>query len=361
MAKKKSQQYVKEINDECKKKYGNIIKTGRDVLNNRRDHKMMSVSPSMDYGLNGGVKEGTVMIMSGADKSGKTTMALHIAAKHQNDPDFVKPDGTKGRKVFYFNSEERLDEKHLEGIRGLNPDDMVVLEKDKGKPCPPAEVLLNAALSVMRDPDNEGSIIIIDSTSNMQSEKQASRGVSSSFSDMPKILADFCRKFSPIIPEQKILMIIITHLIANPQPYGPSKVPDCGNKIRHAADTILRIKSISRWFEKKDTGPQIGQEVHWVADCSTHGTPGTKIDSWLRYGIGIDEAKEAIEIGTQFGIIERSGAWFYPYGLDSEVKFQGAQKFQSWLEENPDYVKEVIDNIRLALSEPEDEDSEEEE
>lgn len=369
MAKKKAKkeekkpipQYVQEIDKKNKQKYGNIIKNGLDVLKRRRNQKMVSVSPSMDYGLRKGIKEGTTVLVSGDDKSGKTILALHIASVAQNDKDFIQPNGDIGRRVFYFNTEARLDEKHLEGVDGLDPESIVIIEKDIDAPPVPAENIFDAVLSVAMDPENRGSVIIVDSVSNLQSKKSLGEGVKSGMSTMPKILADFSRKVSPIVPDQDIVLILITHLISNPAPFGPSKLPDCGRKIRYIADTILRVEYIKPWMDSDaEDAKQIGQQVFWRVDCASHGTPGTKIEGWIRYGIGIDEKKEALELCNEFNLIERGGAWYYPYGKDSEIKFQGQSKFLEWVDETPEFLETMKERI-LEVINLESEDEEEEE
>ena len=52
--KKKGREYL----DAHIKKYGNIIKTGTEVLKEKSDYKAISISPAIDIALGGGVREG---------------------------------------------------------------------------------------------------------------------------------------------------------------------------------------------------------------------------------------------------------------------------------------------------------------
>ena len=54
------------------KKYGDYVTTGEKVLETKRSYKTISISPAIDLGLGGGIKEGSWMILSGPPKAGKT-------------------------------------------------------------------------------------------------------------------------------------------------------------------------------------------------------------------------------------------------------------------------------------------------
>ena len=72
----------------------------------------------------------------------------------------------------------------------------------------------------------------------------------------------------------------------------------------------------------------------------------------LRYGIGLDKTQELLHKGLEFGLINRSGAWynFEVEGLgDTEVKFQGQDKIYSFLLENKDVSAALESKIKEAL------------
>jgi len=351
MAKKKSKSiplpaYLKVLDDKYKKEYGKIIYSGLDVLETRRNHKLLSITPSLDMALGGGIKEGTVTIISGDEGCGKTTLALHMAAKHQNDETFIQSDGTTGRPVFYFNSEARLDEKHFSGIKGLIPDKLKVIQKDPEGKIIPAEVFLDSSISIMGDPANKGAMVILDSSSTLIPQGELDEDIKATRNSLPRLLALWCKKFCQIIPDNNITLIIITHLITDTSPNGRGrKIPDCGKKIRYAADTILKADYITRW-KKSDSDPDhIGQQIHWSIDKSSMASTIKKTDSWLRYGIGMDETKEAIDIAADFGIIDISGSWYKPFGEEGE-KIQGLSNFLDWIDENPDYIENIKSQIK---------------
>jgi recombination protein RecA len=341
--------YLGTLEKKYKKEYGKIVYSGLDVLETRRNHKLLSITPSLDMALGGGIKEGTVIILSGDEGSGKTTLALHMAAKHQSDPDFTQPNGTKGRPVFYFNSEARLDEKHFSGIKGLDPEKLVVIQKDPLGKIIPAEVFLDSSISIMGDPANKGAMLILDSSSVLIPQSELDEDIRATRNTLPRLLALWCKKFCQIIPDNDITLIVITHLITDTSPQGRGrKIPDCGKKIRFAADTILKADYITRW-KKSDSDPDhIGQQIHWSIDKSSMASSIKKVDSWLRYGIGMDENKEALDIALDLGLIDCSGSWYSPFGEEGD-KIQGMSNFLDWVDENPEYMLGVKEKIKELI------------
>ena len=73
------------------KKYGDIIKKGNTVLQEKGEYGVISISPALDVGLGGGIREGCWLMLTGDPKSGKTTTAMQIAANCI----------AEGRKVIY--------------------------------------------------------------------------------------------------------------------------------------------------------------------------------------------------------------------------------------------------------------------
>jgi recombination protein RecA len=327
---------TKDYRKKIVEKYGNVITKGSEVLEQKRDFKTLSVSPSIDFALGGGIKEGSWVILSGDPKSGKTTTALQIAANAQNE----------GRKVIYLDAEARLKQMNLEGVEGLDTDRMEVVSSES-EPLS-AEVFLDIIHKLIADKDNYGCVCIIDSTSSLIPEKELDGDMSPGRAGLPKLLSIFTKKMAQIIPNQRAILIIITHLIANTSGYGVAKMPDCGNKIQFQSDTRLQVKRTSPWEE---SDKQVGQAVDWRVMWSSMGSPGAECQSWIRYGKGIDKLQELIIMGIEFGLISKAGSWFTCDFMADEVddakkvKFQGQAKLHKYLDDNPEAVKKLKSQI----------------
>ena len=91
------------------KEYGEVIHDASYITDNEAD--IISVGPKLDIALGGGVPEGSLFIMTGPEKVGKTVTALTFCSNAQK----------KKRKVYYGNIEGRLKSRDLHGITGLRP------------------------------------------------------------------------------------------------------------------------------------------------------------------------------------------------------------------------------------------------
>jgi RecA/RadA recombinase len=338
--------------------------------------QVISVSPASDLGLGGGIPEGSWVGLSGPPKCGKTTLSLHIAAKGQREEFGSRP-------TFLFDVEHRIKELHLLGIKGLklakDGDDssgLRVIRSIRGNIIG-AEEFLTAATNIIKS--NPGAIVIIDSTSALCSAKELSSDISGQMRSLgPKILAAFCRQMGPVVPVNNCIVISIQHLIANTSGFGASQYEDSGRKVQYQGDVKMRCKSSQAW---KDGEVQIGQKTEWTVSWSALGPPGATITNWLRYGVGIDETTELIDLGLDTGLISSAGAW-YNFDYLQEVaekemakgditvisedshpvlqlmgdkppekafKKQGREKVYNFLVDNPFIEKMLLEQVRAML------------
>lgn len=301
--------------DKTIKEYGAILKRGSEVLRDKEDLKVISISPSLDVGLGGGVLEGSWVTLTGDPKSGKTTTAMQIAKNCQEE----------GRVIIYLDVEGRLKKMNFE-LAGLDPERMIVISP-QDKPVS-AEQFLEIAYKMMSDPEYHGAVLIIDSISSLIPQKEIDADFGSYRAGLPKILSVFTKKIGQLLPSQKGLVIAITHFIANTSGYGKAKMADGGNKIQYQVDTRMEItggggnSAVTPWTDSN--GTQIGQIVNWKVLCSSMGPPGGFIQSYIRYGAGIDKMKEIISIGLDLGFISKRGSWYTLNCMVSEGDFMAS-------------------------------------
>jgi len=263
-------------------------------------------------GLGGGVTEGSWITLTGDPKSGKTTTALQIAKNCQDD----------GRVIIYLDAEGRLKKMNFE-LAGLDPEKMIIISPED-KPVS-AEQFLDIAYKMLSDPEYHGAVLIIDSISSLIPQKEIDADFGSYRAGLPKILSVFTKKVGQLLPSQRGLVIAITHFIANTSGYGQAKMADGGNKIQYQVDTRMEIRggggksAVTAWTDSN--GTQIGQIVNWKVLCSSMGPPGGFIESYIRYGHGIDKVKEIMSLGLDLGFVSKRGAWYtLDFMLSTETK-----------------------------------------
>lgn len=343
-------------------KYGDVVSTGTEVLENINSLEVIGVSPALDIALGGGLREGSVVVMTGDPKSGKTTTALHFAAKCQ----------AKGKRVIYLNTEGRLSKQNFDGIKGLDPEGILIVQSTDDKILSAEDFLNIVEFYINNDP---GCLIITDSLSNMVPQVELDGEVRTGVRNaLPRLLSMFFKRISGTLMKNKTILVCITHNIANTggSPYAPAKMADCGNMLQYQAGTNMVITHRGRWQVPKDTGPHVGQIANWnVKTSCAGGTPNSTAESWIRYGIGLDETQEVVQIACEFRLIKTAGSWYTiqcavdnkedpviqnllkannisdkEEDIEKFFKFQGSNKTLDFLNENPDVSQFIYDKIK---------------
>lgn len=302
-----------DLKKDLEKKYGlNIITSGQHLVDNPKD--VISISPAFDIGLGGGLPKGTLGLLAALFSYGKTTTALSIAANAQK----------AGMTIYYDDIEARLKPRDLKGIRGLDSSAINVIQSQPGKILSAEERLqieeqiLNTEQNVLMIQDSSSQLCSSEELSCDMGEKKRAPGA--------VLLSQFTKKIANVLPVNNNILLCIVHMIANTGgSYGSGLTESGGNKIKYAANLHVRAKTIE--YLKVGTNDPYGQQVVWEVQKSPIGPPKCKIESFIRYGVGIDAVLELINLGIQLGIVQQGGAW---YTLEDQ-KVQGQEKLYSLL------------------------------
>lgn len=331
------------LKEDVVKNFGDDIILSGNALMDKKS-VTIPVSPSLDIVLNGGIPEGSFVVLTGQPKCGKTTTSLDFAATAQR-PEYQ---GTlkNPREVYYLNIEGRLKKRDLEGIPGLDLDRFHIISSQQGKILHAEEYLQIAEKIINEIP---GSIVIIDSYSALCTEAEITSEMDKmQRADGAKLLAKFCRKVANVIPVNKNIVIGITHLMGNPTGYGAEFKEKSGQAIAYQTDIKLRAKTFKPWTLSADS-TQIGQEIDWQVICSALGPPGGNITSYIRYGQGIDKYMEAITLASDMGIIHKGGAWYTLTSEADKPKFQGTEKLRHYLVEHEKVYTSLVQSIKQTM------------
>lgn len=368
MAKKKAKAKFDDdlVSNQIIGKYGDIVESGSKVLKDLQNYKAIGISPALDLALGGGLREGSVVVMTGDPKTGKTTTSLYFAAKAQ----------AAGKKVIYFNTEGRLTKENFIGIKGLDADKIKIVQATEAKPVVSAEEFLNSLeLYVKNQPD---FVAIVDSVSNMVPQDELDGEVRTGVrAQLPRLLSMFFKRISNDVARTKAILIFITHNIANTggSRWSPAKMADCGNMLQYQAGTNMVITHRGKWEETDENGHDVGQVANWlVKTTAAGGKPNSAAVSYIRYGTGIDEVRELCEIANELTFIKQTGAWYtISCAVNSDdkrilsllkkndvdpndkeatekfFKFQGMARLSTFIESNQEIQDFLYDEIKSVL------------
>jgi recombination protein RecA len=148
---------------------------------------------------------------------------------------------------------------------------------------------------------------------------------------------------SNVVNIKENIVIAISQVMANTSGYGATKIEKGGYGIKYKADVKLMVKSAK---DIEIDGRVVGKEVEWEVDATPFNQPpAAKYTSIVRYGVGIDEIQEVINIAIDAGIVEKGGAW---YSYDGN-KYQGMEKLRLAISESKELQNKLNEAIKECL------------
>lgn len=341
MGRKKKTEEVTEIcapsglaSKEVRKKFGDdVLIDGRFLLDHPKE--IIPLSPAFDPHLGGGFQVGSFVVLAGQPRCGKTSTAMHFAIQWQKT----------GRKVVYINAESRLEQRNVNLLPF--PEELIIVQHHKGHILT-AQDFLSIALTYLRL--EQEHLIIIDSLSVLSEERELQGGMGTETrGGSARLMAQFCRQATPIIPVNNHVVIGVAQLYANTSGQGRKYIVSMGRKVDYALYTLLYATHSKNWTVSGDEEDKnlIGQMNFWRVERSPIAPPGGELTSYLRYGHGIDETQEYLQYAADLSLIEKNGSWYYyPSKEDAQVYAQGAENFRTSLLENTEAFESLKKRIR---------------
>ena len=301
----------------------------RDVLN---------TPLSLDIALSGGIPDGTICLITGKPKSGKTTLCLELLRNAQ----------LLNRPTFYINIEKRCTPSLLATIRGLDPTKLHIVPHKIDKPLT-AEDYLNIIESIAKT--QKKAVVVIDSIAALSTmtEQEEQIGSNKDMAGPAKLLSAFFRRAQQIVDANDVILIFISQLMTNREPRGPKFVEKGGVAIQYACSVWLKVTWVQQWDRNPETNAPDGHDMHITVQSSALGRPLLPCTLPLRYGVGIDGVRDIVTTAENLGLIEKAGAWYsIPMfsGDGDPPKFQGLARLSNFLTDNPEKLEQLETEVR---------------
>jgi len=315
-----------------------IIATAADALAPTKKD-ILHTPLSLDIALSGGIPDGTICLITGKAKSGKTTLCL----------DLIRSAQMVGRPTFYINIERRCTPSLLATIKGLDTTKLKVIPHQMDKPLT-AEDYLNIIEHIVKT--QKKAVIVVDSIAALSTmtEQEDQIGSNKDMAGPAKLLSAFFRRAQQIIDTQNVILIFISQLMSNREPRGPKYIEKGGVAIQYACSIWLKINWIQQWERNLETNAPDGHDIHITIQSSAMGRPFLPCILPLRYGVGIDIIRDIITTAENLGLIEKAGAWYsipmFEHPDDGVEKFQGLTRLYNALKANPDNLNKLENRIR---------------
>ncbi|MBP8742810.1 MAG: recombinase RecA, partial [Acidaminococcaceae bacterium] len=286
---------------------------------------------SLDIALGvGGIPRGRVTEIYGPESSGKTTVALHMIAEAQK----------LGGYAAFIDAEHALDPIYARKL-GVDVDNLLISQPDNG------EQALEIADALVRS--GAIDIIVIDSVAALVPRAEIEGEMGDSHVGLQaRLMSQALRKLTGIIAKSKTATIFINQIREKVGVmFGNPETTTGGRALKFYSTIRLDVRRIETL---KNGNEMIGSRTRVKVVKNKIAPPFRQAEFDIMYGEGISLEGCLVDLGVEYGIINKSGAW-YSYG--DERLGQGKENVKELLKNNSKMTKELDEKIRaVAVSKP---------
>ena len=302
---------------------GSIMRLG-DEAGNTEIEVIPSGCLTLDLALGiGGFPRGRIIEIYGPESSGKTTVALHAIAEAQKN----------GGVAAFIDAEHALDPVYAKKL-GVSLDDLYVSQPDTG------EQALDIADALVRS--SAVDIIVVDSVAALTPKAEIEGDMGDSHVGLQaRLMSQALRKLTAIVNKSKTCVIFINQLREKVGVmFGNPETTPGGKALKFYASMRLDIRKVDTL---KDAEGAMGNRTRAKVVKNKLAPPFRQAEFDIVFGEGISQEGCIMDMGVQYDIIGKSGA-FYSYNGNKIA--QGKEKLRAYLKENPEIKAEIEQKIR---------------
>ncbi len=303
---------------------------GRGSIMKMSDQRVLDIpviptgSLSLDIALGtGGVPRGRIVEIFGPESSGKTTLALHIAAEAQK----------MGGVVAFIDAEHALDVSYAKNL-GVNVDNLLVSQPDTG------EQALEIAEILVRS----GAVdaLIVDSVAALVPKAEIEGEMGDQHVGLQaRLMSQALRKLTSVISKSMTCVIFINQIrMKIGVMFGNPETTTGGNALKFYASQRLDIRKLS---PVKEGDKIVGNRTRVRVVKNKIAPPFKEAEFDIIYGKGISKEGDILDLGVAYGIIDKSGSW---YSYKEHKMGQGRQTAIQFLRDHKELAQEIEDKIR---------------
>ena len=305
---------------------GSIMKLGEEQIEN------IEVIPTGSIGLDvalgvGGYPRGRIIEIYGPESSGKTTLAIHAIAEAQK----------AGGIAAFIDAEHAFDRFYAAKL-GVDVDNLWISQPDNG------EQALEIADQLIRS--SAIDIIVIDSVAALTPKKEIEGDMGDNAVGLQaRLMSQALRKLTSTVSKTNTTCIFINQLREKiGVMFGNPETTTGGNALKFYSSVRLDIRRVT---SIKDGDQVIGNQVRVKIVKNKVAPPFRKAEFEITFGEGISKIGELLDLGVEYGIIQKSGSWF---SYKNSRLAQGRDATQALLKDNPELCEELEILIKQAIA-----------
>ena len=301
---------------------GTIMKLGENAHMNMEAIPTGSLTLDLALGI-GGVPRGRIVEIFGPESSGKTTVALHIAAEVQK----------LGGEAAFIDAEHALDPVYAKAL-GVNIDNLLVSQPDSG------EQALEITDALVRS--GAIDVVVVDSVAALVPQQEIDGDMGSSHVGLQaRLMSQALRKLSGSIAKTNCVVIFINQLREKVGVmYGNPETTPGGRALKFYSSVRIDVRKI----ENLKQGDEVyGNRVKCKVVKNKVAPPFRIAEFDILYGKGISKAGEIVDIAMELGLVQKSGSWF---SYNGEKLAQGKDNARKTIAASPALMKELEEKIK---------------
>ncbi len=302
---------------------GSIMKLGSD--SHLDIETTSSGSLTLDIALGaGGYPKGRIIEIYGPESSGKTTFALHAIAEVQK----------QGGRAAFIDAEHALDPVYAKNL-GVNIEELLLSQPDTG------EQALEICEALVRSEAID--IVVIDSVAALvpQAEIEGEMG-DSHVGLQARLMSQALRKLSGVLNKTKTTAIFINQLREKVGVlFGNPETTPGGRALKFYSSIRLEVRRGEQIKQSADN--VIGNRTNVKVVKNKIAPPFKTAQLDIMYGTGVSKEGEIVDLASEIGLLEKSGAW---YAYNGEKIGQGRENVKLLLKENDELREELEYKIR---------------
>ena len=273
----------------------------------------------------GGIPRGRIIEIYGPESSGKTTVALHMIAETQK----------QGGMAAFIDAEHALDPVYAKHL-GVDLENLYVSQPDTG------EQALDICDALVRS--SAVDMIVIDSVAALTPKAEIEGDMGDSHVGLQaRLMSQALRKLTAIVNKSHTCVIFINQLREKVGVmFGNPEVTPGGKALKFYASIRIDVRKMDTL---KDAEGAMGNRTKAKIVKNKLAPPFKQAEFDIVFGEGISQEGCIMDMGIQFDIIGKSGAWF---SYNGEKVANGREKMRQFLKDNPEISNEIQQKIRAA-------------
>lgn len=304
---------------------GSIMKLGNESIENVEVISTGSIGLNAALGV-GGLPRGRVIEIYGPESSGKTTLAIHAIAEAQK----------AGGIAAFIDAEHAFDRFYAAKL-GVDVDNLWISQPDNG------EQALEIADQLIRS--SAIDILVVDSVAALTPKAEIEGDMGDNKVGLQaRLMSQALRKLTATISKTNTTCIFINQLREKiGVMFGNPETTTGGNALKFYASVRLDIRRVSGI---KDGDEIIGNQVRVKVVKNKVAPPFRKAEFEITFGEGISKVGEIVDLGVEYGIIQKSGSWF---SYNGDKLAQGRDATKNLLKDNPELCEQLEAQIMQAI------------